>query len=74
MIERKITKQRCYKIPKEKLDLFLVKLNMEKNYNICFEAEWIFESSDNNYDVVVNTYGSYPFIENEVEQFIKDLK
>lgn len=49
--------QRCYKIPKNKLDLLLVKLNLERNswYYTC--AQNVFEDGDSFY-VVVTQYGN----------------
>ena len=72
MIERRITRQRCYKIPKEKLDLLLVKLRMSNENLIYFEAEYIFQDG-NFYDVIVNTFGSYPYVENEIDKFVDKL-
>jgi len=72
MSSRKIDLQRCFKIPKDRLDLFLVKLNMESDRLISFEAEYVF-NSESHYDVVVNVYGSYPAGVHAVEEFANEL-
>jgi hypothetical protein len=72
-MSRKISNQRCFKIPKDKLDLFLVKLRMSASEYASFEAEWVFENGPD-YDVVVNQYGSYPYMTTEVEEFAAKVR
>lgn len=72
-VERKIVSQRCYKIPKNKLDLFLVRLNIGASILGYYEAEYIFESGED-YDVVVNGYGHHsPFMNNEIQKFVEAM-
>lgn len=73
MIRDKVTKQRCFKIPKNKLDLFLVRLDFDSRELINFEAKYIFQNGKF-YDVVVNYYGSYPFVENCIDEFVEEMK
>lgn len=71
---RQITQQRCFKIPKDNLDLFLCKLTQEtiRGGTASFEAEFIFENGPH-YDVVVNTYGNCDYAEVAVEDFAEKL-
>lgn len=74
-MSRKVEWQRCFQIPTEKLDLFLVKINVfarsEMSY---FEADCIFPAGAY-YDVIVNEYGGrYHYIENEIIKFSEKLK
>lgn len=71
-MSRIIDNQRCYKIPKDKLDLFLVKLSMSSTSHVHFEAEYIFENGDV-YDVVVNTFGHYLYMERGIDEFAEML-
>lgn len=69
----KIEWQRCFKIPKDKLDLFLVKLKMSDTTASYFEAAYIFEAGDV-YDVVVEEFKSnYAYTEREIEEFVAKL-
>lgn len=73
-MSRIIQSQRCYQIPKNKLDIFLVKLKMCSSHMTYFEAEYVFENGDV-YDVIVNQYGGgFPYIEKELKEFISQLK
>lgn len=72
-MNRKIDSQRCFKIRRPKLDLFLVQLSMLSGEHLSFEAEYIFKAGDY-YDVVVNYYGSYPYQETQLEKFVEELK
>lgn len=66
--------QRCFTIPKPKLNVFLVKIGMLDSNLGFFRMEYIFENGDQ-YDVVVNEYGhAYPFQENELTDFAKQLR
>lgn len=71
-MSRVIDKQKCFHIPKGILDLFLVKLQFSNDRLLHVEAEYIFDAKDH-YDVVVNYYGSYPFVENQIEEFVTSL-
>lgn len=73
-MSREIATQRCHKIPKDKLDVFLVKLTMTSSTEprSYFEADYVFDAGDH-YDVVVNQYGCYPWLSNDVESFAKKL-
>lgn len=67
---------RCFKIPKQKLDLFLVALNMNFSSQglIKHTMECMFQSEKPNYyDVIVARYGSYPFVQNELDKFVGEL-
>lgn len=66
--------QRCFTISKYNLDDFLRKLNEMSSNKIVFrlEAAFIFERN-NSYDVVVNYYGSYPYQERILEEFVMEL-
>lgn len=70
----KIEWQRCFQIPKEKLDVFLVKVRMMDSNQSYFQCDYIFQEGDH-YDVVVCEYkGSYPFQRTQIENFVEDLK
>ncbi len=70
----KVVWQRCFKIPKVKLDLFLVHLLMKQSELSHFDAKWIFDADSVYYDVVVQEYGHpYPFQETEIEKFVGQL-
>jgi hypothetical protein len=71
-MNREIRKQRCFRIPKDKLDLFLVNLSMNNGDLVHFEAEYVFDNP-NHYDVIVNRFGSYPYAENEIAKFAEKL-
>ncbi len=80
-MSRKIQWQRCFSIPKKKLDLFLVKLQMSANSMTYFEAAWIFQTEDG-YDVVVEEFSrpnfgdqgtNYPFVEDQIVEFVEDM-
>jgi hypothetical protein len=73
LIERKIVTQRCFKIPTDKLDLFLVKLTMSNNSLSYFECDYIF-AKGRHYDVVVNEFGyKCDWALSELESFIEKL-
>lgn len=67
---------RCFKIPREKLDLFLVALKMNfSRSGVEHVAKHIFESKEEGfYAVVVARYGSSYLIEIELEEFVKAMK
>ncbi len=67
--------QRCFTIPKYQLDLLLKKLKDLSGNKILLqlEAAFIFERIYN-YDVVVNYYGSYPYQERILEEYINELQ
>lgn len=71
-MSRDINKQKCFHIPKKSLDLFLVKLQFSSDKFLHVEAEYIFDAKDH-YDVVVNYYGSYRFVEDEIQKFVTEL-
>ena len=71
-----LKRHRCFKIPKSKLDLFLVALyvNFSDSTYCEHKAEWIFPAKEKNfYDVVVGQFGSYPFLETQLEMFVGKL-
>lgn len=58
-IERRITYQRCFTVPKKMLDFFLVHLKFANMAHCYFEMECVFEYVDPKYyDVVVNGFGT----------------
>ena len=70
-----LSHHRCFTIPKKKLDLFLVALRMNFSYShIRHEVFAVFQSEKKSfYDVIVSVYGSYPYVERKVEEFVKAL-
>lgn len=70
-MSRQIDKQRCFKIPKEKLNVFLVQVGAHYS-TLHTEAEYVFDCK-NHYDVVVNYYGTYPWAENNLVVFAESL-
>lgn len=66
--------QRCFQIPKPKLNLFLVKIGMEQSKYSYFEADWVFDCQTH-YDVVVSERGvqHYGFASRNVEEFATRL-
>lgn len=69
-----IVKQRCFQVPRKKLDLFLVKLSECSRSMTKFTADWVFENNDEVYDVVVNQYGMADACwEKELETFLDRL-
>lgn len=80
-----IIKQRCFQIPRAKLDLFLVALwvNFTDSQILC-EAQWVFQTKETgDYDVVVSIHdrilvGVYSQTysertEAEIEKFVGNL-
>lgn len=68
-MSRAIVWQRCFRIPKEKLNVFLIHVGMSSSSMSKFEVEWVFDAGYG-YDVVVNEYGhSYPYQENSIINF-----
>lgn len=69
-------RHRCFRIPKDKLDLFLVALDVnfsrEPKHLIC-EMEYVFVAPYKRYDVVVSLRGSYPYVEKQLEEFVESL-
>lgn len=69
----RIVNQRCVRIHKLQLDVFLVKINSSKNEASHYEAEYIF-ANGKNYDVVVSERGSsYPYMFDGILEFAKRL-
>lgn len=71
-MSRVINRQRCFTIPQDRLDLFLVQLNMLSGAVLQLEAAYIFQK-DGLYDVIVNYYGSYPYQETKLIEFINKI-
>ncbi len=72
-MSRMINLQRCFKIPKAKLDIFLVALYVNfSNTNLSCEAEYVFQN-ENDYDVVVNFYGLVTGFVDPIEEFVAKL-
>jgi hypothetical protein len=69
-------RHRCFKIPREKLDLFLIALDVNFSDSIIkHQMEYVFISKDDAfYDVVVAQRGSYPYLENHLAEFAQVLK
>ena len=69
-----IVHQRCFQIPKKKLDLFLCKLNFCSTETSQYNAEYVFDNGSY-YDVVVHERKNhYPFQIDEIEKFARELK
>lgn len=64
---------RCFKIPKNKLDLFLCALstNFSGELMDC-RAEYVFDAGEV-YDVIVAKFGSYPYVERKMIEFVEEL-
>lgn len=67
---------RCFKIPREKLDLFLIALDVNFSVeHVRHKMEYVFMAEETRfYDVVVGRYGSYPYVENQLEKFVSELR
>lgn len=68
-----VVKHRCYKIPSNRLDLFLTALYM--NFSVgdfVSEAKYIFQT-ENGYDVVVGFNQHRDDFEEAIEQFIRGM-
>ena len=70
-----LKRHRCFQVPRKKLDVFLVALDV--NFSDKFiehRMSHVFPSTDARYyEVVVGQYGSYPFVENQLEKFVESL-
>lgn len=67
-------KQRCFKIPKNRLDLFLTAIYMNFTQSgYAPQAQYIFQNEDY-YDVVVGFNKIWDEMENEMEAFIQKME
>lgn len=65
---------RCFKIPRAKLDLFLVALDVNFSCeSIKHQMDCVFMADDRFYDVIVAQYGTYPYVERQLEEFVNSM-
>jgi hypothetical protein len=70
--ELRLEKHRCYGIPKDKLDIFLVELVKGCEDFLRLQLAYVFDRGDV-YDVIIAFYGSYPFRESNLDGFVIEL-
>lgn len=67
-------KHKVFEIPKDRLDLFFIKLENISCNTVRFETKWLFEKDDDNYEVIISIFGSYPFVEDKLKEFVEEMK
>lgn len=66
-------KHRCFKIPKDKLDLFLTALWVNfTQQDFAPQAKWVFQNDDV-YDVIVGFNKEWEAMEGSIETFVLQM-
>lgn len=75
MSQLELKRHRCFKIPREKLNLFLVALDVNFSDSISRHSmDCVFIAQDSNYyDVIVAQYGDYLINEKNLQEFVENL-
>ena len=68
--------QRCFTIPRDRLDLFICRVRSCRSNLSYFRVDYIFQKHDHNYDVVVSEFGQdpYPYAQKVIIDFVEDLE
>lgn len=72
-LKLELNRQHLFKIPRCNIALFLEKVNeRDSGRTWKAEAKWIFENGSC-YDVIINEYGSYPYMWDKLAEYAKEM-